>query len=59
MMFAGYFIITIGCFFNFYLVIFGALFAGVGSSWGQVIHYGFIRKFPAEYVGPFSSGTGM
>ncbi|CAI2371529.1 unnamed protein product [Moneuplotes crassus] len=58
-MFIGYAIITIGCFINFYFVIFGALFVGIGSAWGQVIHYGFIRRFPSEYVGPFSSGTGM
>lgn len=58
-MFIGYAIITLGCFISFYVVIFGAIFVGVGSAWGQVIHYGFIRRFPSEYVGPFSSGTGM
>jgi hypothetical protein len=58
-MFLGYLIITIGCFYSFLMVIIGTIFAGVGSSWGQVIHYGYIRKFPAEYVGPFSSGTGL
>jgi hypothetical protein len=54
-----YVLITIGCFYDFKLVIVGAFFAGVGSAWGQVIHYGFIRRFPSEFVGPFSSGTGI
>lgn len=55
----SYLLVTIGCFYDFSIVIVGAFFAGVGSAWGQVIHYGFIRRFPAEFVGPFSSGTGI
>lgn len=55
----GYIVITIGCFVDFYIVILGALFTGTASAFGQVIHYGFIKRLPSEYVGPFSSGTGV
>ena len=58
-MFSGYLVIAVGLFTNFYLIVFGALLTGTGSAFGQVIHYGFIKSFPSEFVGPFSSGTGI
>mmetsp|Transcript_8098 Transcript_8098/g.7171 ORF Transcript_8098/g.7171 Transcript_8098/m.7171 type:complete len:138 (-) Transcript_8098:808-1221(-) len=58
-MFLGYAILIGGIFTSFYLIILGALFTGTASAFGQVIHYGFIKSLPAEFVGPFSSGTGI
>jgi len=58
-MFLGYAVLIVGMFTNFYLVILGALFTGTASAFGQVIHYGFIKSLPPEFVGPFSSGTGI
>jgi hypothetical protein len=49
----GYAIVGIGCFFSFYIVMIGALIIGVGSAFGEVSHFGFLRDFPSEYVGPF------
>ncbi|CAI2371898.1 unnamed protein product [Moneuplotes crassus] len=58
-MIAGYGCIVAGWFSSFYLVVVGAIFTGTASAFGQVIHYGFIKSIPAEFVGPFSSGTGI
>ena len=51
--------IGVGCFFNFFVCLLGALIAGVGSAFGEVTHLGFIEKFDAEFFGPFSAGSGL
>jgi hypothetical protein len=35
------------------------LIVGIGSAFGEVSHFGYLKSFPSEYVGPFWSGTGI
>ena len=37
----------------------GALIVGIGSAFGEVSHFGYLKKYPSKYVGPFCSGTGI
>ena len=55
----GYTIIGLGCFSSFYVVMIGALIVGIGSAFGEVSHFGYLKMFPSEYIGPFVSGTGI
>ena len=55
----GYTAIAFGCLINFYVVMGGALIVGIGSAFGEVSHFGFLKKLPSNYVGPFWSGTGI
>ena len=32
---------------------------GIGSAFGEVSHFGYLKNLPSEYVGPFCSGTGI
>ena len=55
----GYTAFAFGCLINFYIVMGGALIVGIGSAFGAVSHFGYLKKLPSEYIGPFSSGTGI
>ena len=44
---------------SFYLVLFGVLFVGVGSAFGEVSHLGFIERFPSIFVGAWGAGSGV
>ena len=55
----GYALVGIGCFYSFYVVMLGALIIGTGSAFGEISHYGYLKLFPTEYIGPFISGTGI
>lgn len=55
----GYLVVGLGWFYSFYIVMAGALIVGIGSAFGEVSHFGFLRNFPSSYVGPFWSGTGI
>ena len=35
------------------------LFTGLASSWGEALAIGFMKFYPPEFVGSFSSGTGL
>ena len=56
---AGYIIISLGCIYSFHLVIIGAALFGFGSIFGEVCHFGYLKLFPSEFIGPFVSGTGI
>ena len=48
-----------GCLTRFYLVLFGLLFVGVGSAFGEVSHLSFIERFPSIYIGAWGAGSGV
>ena len=44
---------------GFYNAILGTLVMGVCQALGEAVMLGFLKAFPSNFVGMFSSGTGM
>ena len=40
-------------------MFFGVIFLGAGAALGEVCHFGYLKSFPSEFIGPFISGTGF
>ena len=55
----GYALVAFGWLINFYVIMAGALIVGIGSAFGGVSHFGYMKKYPSEYIGSFASGTGI
>lgn len=55
----GYFGYGMGALTSFWVSLSTALIVGMGSAFGEVTHYGYIDRYPSEFVGPFAMGTGF
>jgi len=59
----GYVIISVSCAatedWGFYLSLVGSVFCGSMQALGEGVNLGFLKSFPSELVGGWSSGTGL
>ena len=61
---SGFFILSLALSYNeyrvsFYLSLFSAVIVGVSCALGESTILGFLKDFPSNFVGYFSSGTGF
>eukprot|EP00743_Colponemidia_sp_Colp-15_P006146 GILK01006606.1.p1 GENE.GILK01006606.1~~GILK01006606.1.p1 ORF type:complete len:460 (+),score=74.39 GILK01006606.1:123-1382(+) len=59
LMLLGYLGVAVATFVSFYFALAAILLVGSASSFGESVNLGFLRAFPSELVGAWSSGTGM
>jgi battenin len=59
MFLTGYILLTSSLWVDFWFAVFCIVIVGAGASFGESVMLGYLKLFPAELTGAWSSGTGF